>query len=299
MRIRPQTADKIATTIFNIIAGILVLLLVFFAGYLIYQGKSKLNMDFLTSAPNSIEAGGGIGPPLFNSIYMVVLSMAISLPIGLAAGIYIAEYAKPSKGTKMIRFCIEALASLPSIVIGLFGFLVFIQMTGWSFNLLSGALAVSLLNLPVITRISEDAIRNVPLSVKEASLALGATHWQTIVKVLIPCAIPGLVTGLILTSGRVFGEAAALIFTSGVSGYPLDFTNSNPFDSSSPLNPFRPAETLAVFIWKVNSEGTAPDARTVADGAAAVLIICVFIFNIASRVFGTLLNKRFAGKTNN
>jgi phosphate transport system permease protein len=297
MIIKPRVTDKIATVVFYIIAALLILLLVLFAGYLIYQGKSKLNLHFLTSAPNSLEAGGGIGPPLFNSIYIVVLSMAITLPIGLSAGIYMAEYAKPTRLTRIIRFCIEALASLPSIVIGLFGFLIFVQKTGWGFNLFSGALAVSILNLPVITRISEDSIRNVPHSVKEASLALGATHWQTIVRVLIPCAIPGLVTGLIITSGRVFGEAAALIFTSGVSGYPLDFTNFNPLDSSSPLNPMRPAETLAVFIWKVNSEGTAPDARLVADGASAVLIISVFLFNIASRILGRYLNNKFAGNS--
>ncbi|MDP4180066.1 MAG: phosphate ABC transporter permease PstA [Bacillota bacterium] len=294
---KPQIADKIATAIFYIIAGLVILLLILFAGYLIYQGRSRLNLHFLISEPNSIEAGGGIGPPLFNSLYLVALSMLITLPIGLSAGIYMAEYAKPSTLTQVIRFCIEALASLPSIVIGLFGFLVFVQLTGWGFNLLSGALAVSALNLPIITRISEDALRNVPPSVKEASLALGATHWQTIVKVLVPCAIPGLVTGLIITSGRVFGEAAALIFTSGVSGYPLDFSNFNPLSSSSPLNPFRPAETLAVFIWKVNSEGTAPDARMVADGASAVLIIFVFVFNIAARILGKFLDRRFTGTT--
>ncbi|WP_036944759.1 phosphate ABC transporter permease PstA [Pseudobacteroides cellulosolvens] len=293
---KAKVTDRIATAVLYIIATLLILLLILFAGYIIYQGKSKLNLSFLTSEPNSLEAGGGIGPPLFNSIYIVVLSLAITLPIGLSAGIYMAEYAKPTKLTKLIRFSIEALASLPSIVIGLFGFLVFVQKTGWGFNIFSGALAVSILNLPVVTRICEDSIRNVPHSVKEASLAIGATHWQTIIRVLIPCAIPGLVTGLIITSGRVFGEAAALIFTSGVSGYPLDFTNFNPMDSSSPLNPFRPAETLAVFIWKVNSEGTAPDARLVADGASAVLIISVFLFNISSRILGKFLNNKFAGR---
>jgi phosphate transport system permease protein len=170
-------------------------------------------------------------------------------------------------------------------------------MTGWGYTLMSGALAVSVLNLPVITRISEDAIRNVPASVKEASLALGATHWQTIYKVIIPSAIPSLVTGLIMTSGRVFGEAAALLYTAGMSSPRLDFTNLNPFSTTSPLNPFRPAETLAVYIWKVNSEGLAPDARQIADGASAVLIGMVFIFNIGSRFLGRALSTKFSGKT--
>ncbi len=297
MRIKAQVADKIATITFYIIAGFLILILALFVGYILYHGRFRLNLHFLTSEPSSMEAGGGIGPQLFNSIYLVFLSMLITLPIGLSAGIYMAEYAKPSRLTGAIRFCIEALASLPSIVIGLFGLLIFVTMTGWGYTLMSGALAISVLNLPVITRISEDAIRNVHPSLKEASLALGATHWQTICKVIVPSAIPGLVTGIIITSGRVLGEAAALLFTSGTSGFPLDFSNFNPLSLSSPLNPFRPAETLAVYIWKVNSEGTVPDARLVADGASAVLIISVFVFNITARLLGRYLNKKFSGTT--
>lgn len=296
MRMKAQTADKIATFIFYIIAGFIILLLMFFVGYLIYNGRHRLlSLSFLTSEPTSMQAGGGIGPQLFNSIYLVLLSMLITLPIGLSAGIYLAEYAKPSRLTDAIRFCIETLSSLPSIVIGLFGLLLFVTMTGWGYTLMSGALAVSVLNLPVITRLCEDAIRNVHPSVKEASLALGATHWQTIVRVIIPSAIPGLVTGIIITSGRVFGEAAALLFTSGTSGFAMDYTNFNPLSSTSPLNPFRPAETLAVYIYKINSEGTAPDTRLIADGASAVLIISVFIFNIASRLLARYLNRRFSG----
>jgi len=297
MKIKSQVTDKIATTIFYMAAVFLVLLLILFTGYIIYNGRHRLNLNFIFTEPNSMEAGGGIGPQLFNTIYMVVLSMIFTLPIGLCAGIYMAEYAKPNRLTKTIRFCIEALASLPSIVIGLFGLLVFVTMTGWGYTLLSGALAVSVLNLPIITRISEDAIRSVSPSIKEASLAVGASHWQTIVKVILPCAIPSLITGIILTSGRVLGEAAALIFTAGISGFPIDFSNMDPTNTSSPLSPFRPAETLAVFIYKVNSEGTAPDARMVADGASAVLILFVFVFNIAARILGKTLSRRFSGKS--
>lgn len=290
-----KTADKIATFIFYLSAIFIMVLLALFIGYIIYQGKDKLNIQFLTGEPLFMKSGGGIGPQLFNSLYLVVLSMIITLPIGLAGGIYMAEYAKPSKFTRLISFCVETLSSIPSIVIGLFGMLVFVNMTGWGFTLMSGALAVSVLNIPVVTRISEDAIKSVHLSYKEASLALGATHWQTIIKVIIPAAIPSLITGIILTSGRVFGEAAALLYTAGMSSPSLDFTNLNPFDSSSPLNPFRPAETLAVYIWKVNSEGLVPDARQIADGASAVLIISVLIFNLASRLLGSYVNRKFTG----
>lgn len=295
MIMKPKTADKIATTIFYIVAVFFLLLLLSFVCYILYQGWGRLNLHFITAPPEFMKAGGGIGPQLFNSIYLVFISMLITLPIGLAGGIYMAEYAKPNRFTKTMRFCIETLASLPSIVIGLFGMLIFVNFTGWGYTLMSGALAVTVLNLPVITRLCEDAIKNVSPSIKEASLALGATHWQTIVKVIIPSAIPGLITGIIITSGRAFGEAAALLYTAGMSAPALDFTNLNPFSSESPLNPFRPAETLAVYIWKVNSEGMVSDARQIADGASAVLIISVFLFNIVARFVGRYMNSKFTG----
>ena len=297
MKLKSGTCDKLASVILYVVAGFAVLLLVFFVGYILYQGRERLNFHFITSPPVIMEEGGGIGPQLFNSFYLVALSMLFTVPVGVLAGIYMAEYAKPNRLTGLIRFCIEALASLPSIVIGLFGLLVFVSATKWGYTLMSGALAVSILNLPVITRISEDAIRNVPHPIKEASLALGATHWQTIYKVLIPSAIPGLITGIVITSGRAFGEAAALLYTAGMSSPKLDFSNLNPFSAHSPLNPFRPAETLAVHIWKVNTEGLAPDSRQIADGAAAILIISVFVFNILSRFLGRAISTRFSGKS--
>jgi len=296
MMIRSKTTNKIATVMLYMIAFLVVGLLTAFIVYIFYQGRKSLNLHFITSAAEFMKAGGGIGPQLFNSLYLVLLSMIITVPVGLCAGIYLAEYAKPGKLTKAIRFCIETLASLPSVVIGLFGLLIFVNLTGWGYTLMSGALAVSVLNLPVITRVSEDAIRNVQTSIKEASLALGATHWQTIYKVMLPAAIPGLITGLIMTSGRVFGEAAALLYTGGMSSPRLDFGNLNPFSYNSPLNPFRPAETLAVYIWKVNSEGLAPDAAQIADGASAVLISVVLLFNLTSRFLGRILSRKFSGK---
>jgi phosphate ABC transporter membrane protein 2, PhoT family (TC 3.A.1.7.1) len=130
---------------------------------------------------------------------------------------------------------------------------------------------------------------------KEASFALGSTKWQTIVRVLIPSALPGLITGIILTSGRIFGEAAALLYTAGMSTPPLNFNVLNPANPASPFYPFRAAETLAVYIWKVNSEGLAPDARQIADGSAAVLLIIVLLFNILARWLGNTLYKKMTG----
>ena len=288
--------DKIATIYFYAVAVFLILFLVSLISYILYQGRTKLNIDFLTSPPKFMEAGGGIGPQLFNSLELLIITLIISVPIGLGAGIYMVEYAKPGLLTEIIRLSIETLSSMPSIVVGLFGLLVFVTMTGWGYSLIAGALALTVLNLPVMTRVSEDSIRSVPNSLREASYALGSTKWQTIVKVVVPAAMPGIITGIILTAGRIFGEAAALLYTAGMSSPALNFLNLNPSSPTSPLNIFRPAETLAVYIWKVNSEGLAPDARQIADGAAAVLLLMVLIFNILARWLGTTLYKRMTGE---
>jgi phosphate transport system permease protein len=241
-----------------------------------------------------MEEGGGVAPQLFNSFYLLILSMVITIPLGIGAGIYMAEYAKPGRVTNAIRLSIETLASLPSIVIGLFGLLVFVNLMGWGFSLISGALAITILNLPSMTRVSEDAIRSVHPSLKEASLALGASKWETIYKVILPSAMPQLITGTILAAGRVFGEAAALLYTAGMTTPDLRF-NTNPLYINSPFNPFRPAETLSVYIWKVNSESLTPDARQIADGASALLLIIVFTFNIVSRYLGKVFYRRYTG----
>lgn len=239
-----------------------------------------------------MQAGGGIGPQLFNSFYLLILTMVISIPLSLGAGIYMAEYAKKNAFTSILRTAIEVLSSLPSIVVGLFGFLFFVIYMGWGFSILSGALALTVFNLPLMVRVVEDSIRAIPETQREAGLALGVSRWETIKHVLIPAAVPGIVTGIVLASGRVFGEAAALIYTAGMSSPILDFTNWNPFNPSSPLNPLRPAETLAVHIWKINGEGLMPDVAAVSSGASALLVIVILIFNISARYIGKLLYKR-------
>lgn len=159
----------------------------------------------------------GIGNLFFNTIYLVFLSLLVSVPLGIAAGIYMAEYAKPGKTTKFLRICIETLSSLPSIVVGLFGYLVFIVMTGSQWNLFAGALAVSILSLPLITTVTEDAFRSLPSGYKKGSMGMGATLWQTIRYVMLPACMPRIMTGVILAAGRGFGEAAALLYTAGMS----------------------------------------------------------------------------------
>lgn len=293
--INARTSDKIATFIFYTMAASVSLILLALVGYILYNGLRVVNWHFLTSPPSAFRAGGGIGPQIFNSFLLLVLTMLFTIPLGLGAGIYLAEFSKENRWTKIIRICTETLASLPSIVIGLFGLLFFVTVLKWGFSIISGALALTVLNLPVMTRISEDTLRSVKNELREASLALGATQWQTIVHVVLVTAIPGLVTGIILTAGRVFGEAAALLYTAGITTPRLQFYNWNPFNTNSPLYIFRPAETLAVHIWKVNSEGLAPDARQIADGASAVLIIIVLFFNIAARWVARRLYKKTTG----
>lgn len=287
-----KLADRLATGLFYLIAFLIVGILVAFLGILLYRGLPMIDWKFLTTPPQTVRAGGGVGPQLYNSFYMLFLTMLLSIPLGLGGGIYMAEYAKPGRITDVIRLSIEVLSSLPSIIVGLFGLLLFVQYTGWGYSVAAGALALTVFNLPLMVRVVEQAIRAVPVEQKEASLALGVTHWQTIIRVLLPTALPGIITGFILAAGRVFGEAAALIFTAGQSSPALDFSNWDPTSPSSPLNPFRPASTLAVHIWKINSEGLMPDAREVSAGASAILVISVLLFNLLARWLGRVIHKK-------
>ena len=290
-----KIADKIATIVLYIISFSMVLLLIAFISYIIYQGRSSLNIGFLIGENKTGEAGGGIGPQLFNSFYLLFISLIIAVPLGVGAGIYLGEYAKEGPFLNIIRLCIETMASLPSIVVGLFGFLVFVQLTHWKFTILSGALAITVINLPSMTRVSENAIRAVGKNIKEASLGIGATKWQTIVKVILPSAIPQILTGIILAAGRIFGEAAALLYTSGMSTSVIRFDKFSLAGQYSAFSLFRPAETIAVHIWKLQSEGTVPDAAKIASGASAVLIIMVLIFNISARLIGKKIYDSYTG----
>lgn len=288
--------DRFATFVFGLCAAIITAILVGLFSYIIFNGAKELNFDFLTTRSSAIGSGGGIRDQLFNSFYILFITMLITVPLGVGGGVYMAEYAPQNKVTDFIRTCIEVLSSLPSIVIGMFGLLMFVNLTGWGYTIIGGALALTVFNLPVMVRVTEDALRSVPKDQKEASLALGVTKWHTVKTVLIPGAIPSIITGAILASGRVFGEAAALLFTAGLTTPRLDFTNWSPFSDTSPLNIFRPAETLAVHIWSVNTQGIIPDAEAIANGASAVLVLSVLVFNLAARWLGSFIHKKLTSK---
>lgn len=287
---RAQRADAAMTAVLYGVGGFFLVLLVLLAGYILIRGIMDFHPEYF--ALNS----KGIGNQLFNTIYLVFWSLLISVPIGVGAGIYMAEYASENKLTTAIRISIESLSSLPSIVVGLFGYLVFILMTGMKWNLMAGALAVSILSLPSITTTTEDAIRSLPKSYKQGSMALGATHWKAITSVLLPACLPRIITGVILAAGRAFGEAAALLYTAGQSTV-LNWSNWNLASPTCPLNPFRTGETLALHIWVMRTEGALhPDATQIANFSAAVLVILTLGFSILARVLSAKISRKQAGE---
>lgn len=287
-----KRTDKVATGVLYTVAGIIVTILAALLLYILLRGLPYVNWHFLTSVSSSYKAGGGIGIQLYNSFFLLVITLVISAPLSLGAGIYLSEYAKKGRLTSFIRSCIEILSSLPSVVVGLFGYLIFVVQFQYGFSIISGALALTIFNLPQMTRNVEDSLRTVHHTQREAGLALGISRWETVIRVVVPEALPGIVTGVVLASGRIFGEAAALIYTAGQSAPALDWSNWNIFSVTSPISIFRQAESLAVHIWKVNSEGTIPDAVAVSAGSVAALVIFVLFFNLSARYLGKKIHQR-------
>ncbi len=241
--------------------------------------------SFLVTLPSETTAGGGVGPEIFNTLYFAVLSTAVTLPIGVGAAVYMARFARSKPMVGALRTALDTLASLPSIVYGLFGFLVFVVQMQAGYSLFAGAFVLALLNLPLVVGISEESLRAVPQEVEDASIALGATRVQTTLRVTLPYAWPGILSALVLSVGRVFAESAPLIMTAGT-------TISR--GSAYSLNPFRGGETLAVHLWYVNSSGLSPDKADVSAGTAAVLVVLIFLTNLgASRL------ARFGGAMGN
>lgn len=294
---RAKREDKIATGILTAIVAFIFILLASLIVYIIASGAQKaFDPSFLTGKPEQFKEGGGIGPELFNSFYLLVLTMIISVPLSLGAAIYLVEYAPGNRVTHIIKTVIEVLSSLPSIVVGLFGFLLFVIYFGWGFSIISGAFALTIFNIPLLVRVIQQALESVPTTQRDAGLALGLTRWETTIHILLPTAMPAIITGIILSAGRVFGEAAALIYTAGQSAPMLDFTCLDFSSPTCPWNIFRPAETLAVHIWKINSEGVVPDLAAISNGTAAVLMICVLLFNLIARFVGKRVGKKLVAE---
>ena len=269
-------------------AAFSVILLIAFVGFVIGQGFGGMKLSMLSFS------GSGLGNMFFNTIYLVFLALIGSAITGIPAGIFLAEYAGHGKITEWVRMAVETLASLPSIVVGLFGYLAFIVLTGSQWNLFAGAMAVSILTLPLVTSVTEDALRNLPDSYRQGSLGLGASHWQTIWRVLLPACFPRIMTGLIMAAGRGFGEAAALMFTAGMST-DINWNNWDIMSRTCPLNPFRPGETLALHIWSLRTEALHPDAVQLAGASSAILMILVVSFSLAARYLSWRIDRKLGG----
>ncbi|MGX2961007.1 phosphate ABC transporter permease PstA [Peribacillus sp. JNUCC 23] len=270
----PVAMDKIFTYSLWLVASMILLLVTFLLIRILWNGLPGISLHFLTGLPDEIEAGGGVGPFLFNSIYILLISMILSLPIGIGSGIYLAEYAPKNHLTGFIRTSVESLASVPSIIFGLFGYVLFVDVFQIGLTILGAGIALSLLNLPVITRVTEEAIQAVPTELREASYALGATKSQTIWKVIIPAALSGIITGSALAACRAFGESAVILLAggTGTSGIMWDF------------NPMSQGGTLPVHLWYVQSEALVEDAKQIADRSAAVMILCILLINMIIRL---------------
>ena len=280
-------ADTLATGVLWVMASSIILMLALFIIYMFYLGARYITPSFLFGLPAETTAGGGIGPEIYNSFYILILTLVFTVPIAVAAGVYLQEYAKPGRFRELIVFSAESLATVPSIVMGLFGLLIFVYLFKWKFTALGGALTLTLLNLPALMRVTQEALASVSDSYREASMGIGATRWQTILRVVLPSAIGRMTTGIVLIAGRIFGETAALIFTAGLS-----VSSNQPYD----LNPFHTAETLAVHLWYTHTESIVPDVARIGNGSALVLLIMVLIFNILARIGGRALSKRLTGR---
>jgi phosphate transport system permease protein len=270
-----KRADKIATWAFWALGAITVGLLAFIIIEILARGLlTAINPKFFLGKPEAIKAGGGILPMIVSSVYLAALTIVISLPISVGAAIYMAEYARKGRLNNFIRFCLDSLSTLPSIVFGLFGLALFVVYFRWSYCLLAGAFTLAILNLPILLRSTEEAIKLVPDAYREASMSLGASRWTTIRQVIIPSALPGIITATILPIGRIMGESAAIIYTTGL------------FIRNIPTSPFDTAAPLAGYIWYAQSEALVPDYRQIVNGGAALLLIIVVVIYFLARWAG-------------
>jgi phosphate transport system permease protein len=266
MRIHPRYTQQGAVAILGGATVLTLMILVFIIVFILEKGLPVISLKFLTSNPEDMGRAGGIFPTLIGTIILPVLAIVIATPLGIFTSVYLSEYTKENKATKVIRFGTDCLAGIPSIIFGLFGYIFFVITLGLGWSILSGGLTLAVMILPTIIRTSEEAIKAVPKSYREVSFSLGATSWQTVKKVILPNALPGIVTGIMLSIGRSIGETAAVIFTAGSS---LRIPDSL-FDST---------RTMAVHFYILAREGISAGN---AYGTAATLIIAVLMVNLTA-----------------
>lgn len=279
---RKTATQRLAFGLFAVLSAGVVVILFVILGFIIYKGGKVLSWDFLTEFPKDGMATGGIYPAIIGTLYLVAGSSLVSFPIGILSGIYMNEYATNGKLIKFVRIMTNNLSGVPSIVFGLFGMALFVNYFKFGDSILAGSLTLGLLSVPLIIRTTEEALKAIDNNFRYASLALGATKLQTIFRVLLPIAMPNIITGLILSVGRVAGETAPILFT--CAAYYLPKLPGGIMDQCM---------ALPYHLYVVSTSGTNIDAsREVAYGTALVLILFVLIINVLAHILRVYLGKK-------
>ena len=280
--LKKRTSQKFAFGFFTLLSYLVVAILFVILGFIIIKGGSVISWDFLTKAPEEGMTKGGIFPAIIGTFYLIVGSSIISFPIGIMSGIYMNEYATNGKVVRFIRIMTNNLSGVPSVVFGLFGMSLFVNALGWGDSIIAGSFTLALMSLPLIIRTTEEALKSIDDSFRHGSLALGATKLQTIRRVVLPMAFPNIITGLILSVGRVSGETAPILFT--VAAYFLPQLPGSIFDQCM---------ALPYHLYVISTSGTDIEAsRGMAYGTALVLIAIVLVVNLLA----SLLRNYFAKK---
>ncbi|KXH78771.1 phosphate ABC transporter permease PstA [Sporosarcina sp. HYO08] len=255
-------------------AFITVAILVLIVGYIFYKGFPLINFEFIFG-DYSPTGGGGIWPMIVTTVYTIVISLVIATPIGILAAVYLQEYAKQGRLVRTIRFATESLTGIPSIIYGLFGAVFFVTTLKLGMSIIAASLTLTIIVLPVVIRTTEEALKTVPKAYREGSLALGTTKLQTLIKVILPSSMPGILSGIILSMGRIIGESAAIFLTAGTV-------------AAMPASIFSSARTLTVHSYLVTQE--AGDIQ-LAAAIGIVLIIIILILNFSATFISKKLNK--------
>jgi len=266
MRINPKKVNKFIQIMLNVQAFFTVGILIVIVALILVKGIGNINLEFLFSFPEDMGRHGGIYPTIIGTIMLVILSILFATPLGVGTAIFLTEYTKETILTKIIRFGVESLAGIPSILYGLFGFIFFVIKLKMGWSILSGVLTIAIMILPTIIRTSEEAIKAVPKNFRIVSYSLGATKWETVIKVVLPSATPGILTGIMLSVGRAVGETVAVIFTMGSSlRLPTSIMDSG--------------RTMAVHFYILAREGISMEK---AYATALVLVLSILLINIVA-----------------
>ncbi len=255
-------------------AFLTIAVLITIVGFIFYKGYRLINFEFIFSDFSPV-GGGGIWPMIVTTIYTIVISLVIATPIGILAAVYLQEYAKQGRLVRTIRFATESLTGIPSIIYGLFGAVFFVTILKFGMSIISASLTLTIIILPVIIRTTEESLKTVPNSYREGSLALGNTKLQTLYKVILPSAMPGILSGIILSIGRIVGESAAIFLTAGTV-------------AALPEGIFSSARTLTVHSYLVTQE--AGDIE-LASAVGIVLIVIILVLNLLATFVSKLFNK--------